>query len=83
MESIFTTEDFLLQGYDKHIRQARNTIFVAAGLLSLSVIILCFTIADGYEFLRIDISIYALFIAGFIALGFGQKNGPAMLLLGR
>ena len=25
--TIFTEEEFSLQGYDKHIRQARNTIF--------------------------------------------------------
>ncbi len=74
--TIFTEEEFSLQGYDKHIRQARNTIFVAAGVLLLSVIIVCFTVPAGYEYLWIDLTIYGLFIAGFVALGFWTKKRP-------
>jgi hypothetical protein len=30
--TIFNEEEFLNSGYDKHIRQARNTLFVVAGI---------------------------------------------------
>jgi quinol-cytochrome oxidoreductase complex cytochrome b subunit len=81
-ETIFTAEDFAMQGYDKHIRQARNTIFAAAGLLLLSLLILCFTISSDYEYLWIDICIYGLFIAGFIVLGFWTKKKPYYAIIG-
>ena len=74
--SIFTEEDFAMQGYDKHIRQARNAIFVAAGLLLVSLLVLCFTIPAGYDYLWIDICIYGVFVAGFIVLGFWTKTKP-------
>ena len=35
-ETIFTENDFALHGYDEHIRQARNTLFVLA-VLQLAV----------------------------------------------
>jgi len=38
-ETIFTEEEFSTQAYDKHIRQARNAIFVAAGVLTLIVLL--------------------------------------------
>ena len=75
-ESIFTEEDFSMQGYDKHIRQARNAIFVAAGVVLISLLVLCFTISADYEYLWIDICIYGAFIAGFIVLGFWTKTKP-------
>ena len=37
--SIFSEDDFSVGIYDKHIRQARNAIFVTAGLIFLNVII--------------------------------------------
>ena len=50
--------------------------FFAAGVLLLSVIIVCFTVPAGYEYLWIDLTIYGLFIAGFVALGFWTKKRP-------
>ena len=73
-ETIFSAEDFSMQGYDKHIRQSRNTIFAVAGLVLLSLLILCFTIPAGYEYLWIDICLYGLFTAGFIVLGLWTKK---------
>ena len=81
-ETIFTAEDFTMQGYDKHIRQARNTIFAVAGLVLLSLFILCFTIPEGYEYLWIDICLYGLFTAGFIVLGFWTKKKPYYAIIG-
>ena len=81
-ESIFTEEDFSLQGYDKHIRQARNAIFTAAAILAINLIILVATIPGGYEYLWIDIAIWSLFIAGFLAFGFWTKSKPYYAIIG-
>jgi len=81
-ESIFTPEEFSIEGYDKHIRQARNAIFAAAGILLLNVIILAFTVPAEYEYLWIDVLIWGLFIAGFIILGFWTKKKPYYAIIG-
>ena len=75
-ETIFTPDDFSVGIYDKHIRQARNAIFIAAGILALNVIILAFNVPEGYDYLWIDLSFWGLFVAGFIALGFWAKKKP-------
>ena len=75
-ESIFSEEDFINQGYDKHIKQARNAIFAAAIILIINIIVLAFTVPDDYEFLWIDILVYGAFVAGFIFLGFWTKKKP-------
>jgi len=75
-ETIFTEEEFSTQAYDKHIRQARNAIFVAAGVLTLSLIILGATIPDYYEYFWLDCLIWGAFIVGFIVLGIWTKKKP-------
>lgn len=75
-ETIFTEEEFSTQAYDKHIRQARNAIFVAAGLLTLGLIILGATIPAYYEYFWIDCLIWGAFIVGFILLGLWTKKKP-------
>ena len=81
-ESIFSGEDFSLQTYDKRIRQARNAIFIAAGVLGFNLIILIFTVPEGYDYLWIDLSIWGVFILGFIALGFWTKKKPYYAIIG-
>ncbi len=81
-ETIFTEEEFSLQRYDKHIRQARNCIFVVAGIVLLNLIILCFNFPSGYDYLWVDLSVYGLFIAGFVALGFWTKKKPYHAIIG-
>ncbi|MBC7866801.1 MAG: hypothetical protein H7X88_04635 [Gloeobacteraceae cyanobacterium ES-bin-316] len=81
-ESIFSPEEFSLKGYDKHIRQARNAIFAVAGLLVINLVILCFSLPDGYEYLWLDFSIWGVFIAGFIWLGFYTKKKPYYAIIG-
>ncbi len=75
-ETIFTQEEFSMEGYDKHIRQARTAIFAAAGILLLNVIILSATAPYGYEYLWIDWCLWGVFIIGFILLGFWTKKKP-------
>jgi hypothetical protein len=75
-DTIFTEEDFISQGYDKHIRQARNAIYAAAIFLMLNVIVLVATLSDSYEYLWIDLLLWGVFIAGFILLGLWTKKKP-------
>ncbi len=75
-ESIFSGEEFSLEGYDKHIRQARTAIFLAAGILALNLLVLAFTAPGGYEYLWIDLLIWGIFVAAFIVLGFWTKKKP-------
>jgi len=75
-ETIFTEEEFSTREYDKHIRQARNAIFVAAGILTLSLIILGFNVPAYYEYFWIDCLIWGAFIVAFIALGIWTKKKP-------
>lgn len=81
-ETIFSAEEFSMKGYDKHIRQARNVIFVAAGILVLNLIILIATAPVFYDYLWIDILIWGLFIAGFVALGIWTKKKPYSAIIG-
>ena len=81
-ETIFSPEEFSMQGYDKHIRQARNVIFIAAGVLVLNLVILIASAPAFYEFLWIDILIWGVFIAGFVALGFWTKKKPYSAIIG-
>jgi hypothetical protein len=81
-ETIFSEEEFSMQGYDKHIRQARNAIFFAAGVLGLNLLILAITAPDSYEYLWLDFVIWGLFIAGFIALGLWTKKKPYYAIIG-
>ena len=75
-ETIFTADQFSLEGYDKHIRQARNAIFAAAGILLLSVIIMVGTAPAGYDYLMVDVAIWGAFIVAFVVLAFWTKKKP-------
>jgi hypothetical protein len=74
--SIFSGNEFSTSGYDKHIRQARNAIFGAAALLLLNLIIMMATIPEGYAYLWLDISVWGLFIVGFVLLGLWTRKKP-------
>ncbi len=81
-ETIFNGDEFSLQGYDKHIRQARNAIFFVAGLLFVNLLMLSGTVAAGYEYMWVDFIIWGVFIAGFIFLGFYTKKKPYYAIVG-
>jgi len=74
--SIFSEDEFSMQGYDKHIKQARNSLYAIAILLFISVGVLYFTNKDYAEYIWIDLLIYGGFIAGFVALGIWTKHKP-------
>ena len=80
-ESIFNEHDFEMQGYDKHIRQARNAIFAGAIVIFINLLIL---IAgnNSNEYLWIDILLWSLFILGFTLLGLWTKKKPYSAIVG-
>lgn len=75
-ESIFTADEFSMQGYDKHIRQARNAIFGVAILLVVNLLVLAGTVPEEYEYLWLDLIIWGVFIAAFVVLGFWANKKP-------
>lgn len=81
-ESIFSEEDFSNQGYDKHIRQARNAIFAVAILITISVLFLAFNNSDYNEYIWLDVLIYGVFVAGFVFLGLWTKKKPYYAIVG-
>ena len=66
-ETIFEEQDFIQQGYDKHLRQARNAIFVVAGVQFVFGLILGFQAPEEERF----VSIAFLTIISLIFLGLG------------
>ncbi len=81
-ESIFSEEDFSNQGYDKHIRQARNAIFAVAILITISILFLAFNNSDYNEYIWLDVLIYGVFVAGFVFLGLWTKKKPYYAIVG-
>jgi hypothetical protein len=81
-ESIFSEEDFSNQGYDKHIKQARNAIFAVAILITISVLFLAFNNSDYNEYIWLDVLIYGVFVAGFVFLGLWTKKKPYYAIVG-
>ncbi|HQW93619.1 MAG TPA: hypothetical protein PKY28_10990, partial [Ferruginibacter sp.] len=81
-ETIFSPEEFSLEGYDKHIKQARNAIFAVAILLVINLVVLAFSVSESYEYLWIDIAFWSVFIAGFVLLGLWTKRRPYYAIIG-
>ncbi len=81
-ESIFTEQEFSMQGYDKHIRQARNAIYTVAAMLAINLAIYSFNIPEGYEYFWIDFAVWSAFIAGFILLAIYTKKKPYYAIVG-
>ena len=81
-ESIFSADEFSMVGYDKHIRQARNAIFVAAGILGLNIIILAYNSPAEYEYLWLDFLIWGVFIVALVAMALWTKKKPYYAIIG-
>jgi len=81
-ESIFSEADFINQGYDKHIKQARNAIFAVAIIITISVLILAFSNSAYNEYLWLDLVVYGIFVSGFVLLGLWTKKKPYYAIVG-
>ncbi|MEI9955856.1 MAG: hypothetical protein WDM90_05990 [Ferruginibacter sp.] len=71
-----------MEGYDKHIRQARNACFIAAGLLLINAIILFSKYTFDIEVFWLDYLLWAIYIGGFIACGIWTKHKPYYAIIG-
>lgn len=68
-----------MEGYDKHIRNARILLFVIAGL---SLLALMYVLPLDGSFEKIFMLVWVLAFAGaFVALGFWTKKKPYTALL--
>ena len=81
-ETIFEEQEFTMQGYDKHIRQARNALFIAAALLLLNAVILFSKYPFDIEIMWLDYLIWTVYIGGFIALALWTKKKPYYAIIG-
>lgn len=81
-ETIFSGDEFSMQGYDKHIRQARNACLLGAGLLLINAIILFAQYPFDIELLWLDYLLWALYIGGFIACAVWVKYKPYYAIIG-
>lgn len=81
-ETIFSEEQFSMEGYDKHIRQARNSLFIAAGILLLNAVILFAQYPFDIEVMWLDYLLWAGYIGGFIALALWTKKKPYYAIIG-
>jgi hypothetical protein len=73
-ETIFDESELLDSGYDKHVRRARITIFVLAGITLLLGLLLAFTDPTTEEWLVVAM---AIVIAGtYTALGIWANARP-------
>ncbi len=73
-KTIFSPEEFSLQCYDKHIRQARKAKFAVSILLLVNLLVLFFVISEDYEYLWFDIILWGICIAAFTMPGFWTKK---------
>ncbi len=81
-ETIFDEQEFSMEGYDKHIRQARNALFTAAAILILNAIILFSQYPLDIEVMWLDYLLWLIYIGGFIGLGFWTKKKPYNAIVG-
>lgn len=80
--TIFTDNEFSMEGYDKHIRQARNTLFMAAAILFINALILFSKYTFDLEMLWLDYLLWTVYIGGFVALGLWTKKKPYYAIIG-
>ena len=81
-ETIFDEREFSMEGYDKHIRQARNTLFIAAAILLINAVILFSNYPFDIEIMWLDYLLWTMYIGGFIALAIWTRKKPYYAIIG-
>jgi hypothetical protein len=77
-ESIFNEADYSMEGYDKHVRRARTTLYVMAGLTVVSL----FTLSPIDNIQKyIVTALTFIFAAVFAILGYWSKKQPFTAIL--
>jgi hypothetical protein len=78
-ETIFTDQDWSMQGYDKHIKNARIMLFIVAALQFLPLLTLPDNITDEAKYFLIGFQTF--FAAVFVGLALWTKYKPFAALL--
>ena len=78
-ETIFPESEFSMEGYDKHIRNARIMLFVLAGLFLLSLA--AHLPFDDNPVKMVMAAVIVLFAAAYVALAFWTKKKPYTAIL--
>src|ERR1700722_20166158 len=78
-ETIFPESEFSMEGYDKHIRNARIMLFVLAGLFLLSLAALL--PFDDNPVKMVMAAVIVLFAAAYVALACWTKKKPYTAIL--
>jgi multidrug efflux pump subunit AcrB len=81
-ETIFDEQEFSMEGYDRHIRQARNSLFIAAAILFINAMILFSQYTFDIEIMWLDYLLWIGYIGGFVALAFWTKKKPYYAIIG-
>ena len=81
-ETIFSAEEFSMEGYDKHIRQARNACYIGAVILVINAVVLFSKYPFDLEVMWLDYLLWTLYIGGFIACGIWTKYKPFYAIIG-
>ena len=78
-ESIFNENEFSMQGYDKHIKNARNALFIVAGVQLIAVLYSIFTTTGAVMWITAGITLAVALI--FFLLGLWTKKKPFTAIL--
>ena len=78
-ESIFEEKDLALDHYDKHVRQARNAIFIVAAVQFILVLYTAFRVSDQEG--RIGLAVMGVITLVFFFLGLWTKKNPYAAIL--
>ena len=81
-ETIFDEQEFSMEGYDKHIRQARNACFISAALLLINAIFLFSKYPFDISIFWLDYLLWAIYIGGFVFCAFLTKTKPYTAIIG-
>ena len=81
-ETIFTADEFSMDGYDKHIRQARNACYISAALLAVNAVVLFSKYPVDLEVMWLDYLLWAFYIGGFIFCALYTKKKPYYAIIG-
>src|ERR1700733_11434226 len=77
-ESIFNEVDYSMEGYDKHVRNARITLYVVAVLFLLTLFALP-PMEEGAKYITIGLTVFISLT--FAPLGFWSRKKPFTAIL--
>jgi hypothetical protein len=78
-EPLFQPADFSMEGYDKHVRRARNALFIIAGLILVPIYQL---LPVSGELVRVIAILLLIGMSGiYVALGFWSYKKPYTALV--